>query len=61
MMRSGIVMKATAQGRASASVSPTARICERWAASVYPAAIRRLISGSSTVPAAMPMTPTGSW
>jgi len=41
--------------------SEMVRFCARNASASLPAARRRLISGSSTVPAAIPITPIGSW
>ena len=61
MMRSGIVEEGDDEGRGErqrqadrAVLRSDARRRRR------PPAMRRLISGSSTVPAAMPMTPRGS-
>ena len=61
MIRPGMVRNATANGAERAREKPAARFCAAWAPATSPAAIRRLISGSSTVPAAMAMTPKGSW
>ena len=56
-----MVRKATKNGADSAMVSAIVRFCASSAPASSFAAKRRLISGSSTVPAAMPMTPMGSW
>ena len=56
-----MVRKAATQGRAMISVMPMARFCSWEAPAASPAATRRLMVGRSTVPAAMPITPTGSW
>src|SRR5256885_320792 len=61
MMRSGIARNATTHGIDSSSVSSIARFCACRAPASSPAAIRPAISGSSTVPTAMPITPIGSW
>ena len=61
MISSGMRMKAMKNGADSASVSAMVRFWARNAPSGLPLAKKRLISGSSTVPAAMPMTPIGSW
>ena len=61
MIMSEIVRNATKNGADSAMVSAIVRFCASIAPRSSPAEKRRLISGSSTVPAAMPMTPMGSW
>ena len=49
------------KGVASAIVSAIVRFCARIASSGAPAAKALLISGRSTVPAAIPITPIGNW
>ena len=60
MMRSGTTRKAIRHGNDNSSVSSMARFWAWRAPASSPRAIRRAISGSTTVPAAMPMTPIGS-
>ena len=60
MISSGMTKKAAMQGTDSSSVNSMARFCACAAPASSPAAMRRAISGSTTVPAAMPMTPIGS-
>ena len=60
MISSGTSRNATKQGIDSSSVSSIARFCARRAPASSPAASRRAISGSTTVPAAIPITPIGS-
>jgi hypothetical protein len=43
------------------NVNSKARRCDAAAPASSPAVIRRDISGSNTVPMAMPITPIGSW
>ena len=59
MINSGTIRNATRHGTDSSSVNSMARFCEWRAPASSPAVIRRAISGSSTVPAAMPITPIG--
>ena len=61
MIHSGIMIKAMKNGAASTSEIAAVLFCARKAPPRSPAAKRRLISGSSTVPAAIAMTPSGSW
>ena len=61
MISSGMSTKARKKGAASAKVSAMVRFCTRSAPAGSPAEKKRLISGSSTVPAAAPTTPMGSW
>ena len=61
MMASGTTRKATTQGRPSRSANSMARFCAERAPASSPAASRCVISGSSTVPTAMPITPIGNW
>ena len=61
MISSGIARNATRNGADSTSVNAIARFCARLAPAASPAAMRFDMVGSSTVPAAMPITPTGSW
>ena len=60
MIRAGRVRKATVKGADRAREKPAARFWAACAPATSPAAMRRLISGRSTVPAAMAMTPKGS-
>ena len=61
MIGSGTAMKAMTQGTASSNANSMARFCAERAPLSSPDANRRVISGTSTVPMAMPMTPIGSW
>jgi hypothetical protein len=60
MMVSGTTMKAATNGTDNSSVKSKAFRCDTAAPSKSPAASRRDISGSSTVPMAIPITPIGS-
>jgi len=50
-----------AAGRVSISTPSSARFSASIAPAVSPRAIWRVIAGSSAVPAAVPITPSGSW
>ncbi len=60
MMTSGTVRKAATNGTVDSNVNSKARRCDAAAPASSPAVIRRDISGSSTVPIAMPITPIGN-
>ena len=60
MITSGTVRKAATNGTEDSSVNSKARRCEAIAPASSPAVIRRDISGNSTVPIAMPITPIGN-
>ncbi len=59
MMVSGMAMKTAENGRVSKSDSAAARFCAAFEPLVSPTASLALISGRSTVPSAMPSTPSG--
>ena len=61
MISRGSSTNTTKNGADRARVTAIVRFCACSAAPGSPWARRRLISGSSTVPAAMPITPIGSW
>ncbi len=60
MMTSGTVRNAATNGTENSSVNSKARRCDAIAPAWSPAVIRRDISGSNTVPIAMPITPIGN-
>ena len=60
MMMSGTVRNAATNGTENNSENWKARSCDASAPAWSSAVIRRAISGNSTVPMAMPMTPIGS-
>ena len=60
MIRSGTIRKATTQGMESSNVSSMARFCAWLRAGFIAGGNLRAMSGSSTVPIAMPITPIGN-
>ena len=61
MMTSGTVRNAATNGTENSSVNSKARRCDAIAPAWSFVVRARDISGSSTVPMAIPITPIGSW
>ena len=60
-MMPGMARKANTNGKVSSRVSAAERFCAASEPARSPLASRADISGSSTVPNAMPSTPSGNW